>query len=354
MPPTCSTSNSGRACRRLQRDADRSGRIRARAIGSTTPYSVPKCAPPSTGWPGRAGPTRCGRSPRCARSHLYWKYFGNTLLARNAGLRDRSPAAQPGGGATRLDRRRCGSRRPQLGGRQRSCADLDRTRQPGRSARPRPVIASRPWLSRPRGSAVRNGAAAAGARRSQPARRRAAAPPPRPCRASVCSLPPCDRARPRSRRGCSKIFSASLPWLSTNSAAASSVTPGRAGLAARFPGRVSSVSAPSCKLIVIVIDDDACPKRCMSAPAPPHGCAAASAWLNVDRRERRRPRIMSAAFSAIMITGALMLPPTRSGITEASTTRRPSTPRTRSCGSTTAISSLSRAHLAGAERVVQR
>ena len=39
-----------------------------------------------------------------------------------------------------------------------------------------------------------------------------------------------------------------------------------------------------------------------------------------------RPRIISAAFSAIMMTGALMLPPTRSGITEASTTRRPSTP----------------------------
>jgi hypothetical protein len=34
-----------------------------------------------------------------------------------------------------------------------------------------------------------------------------------------------------------------------------------------------------------------------------------------------RPRTRSAAFSAIMITGALMLPPTKSGITGASTTR---------------------------------
>ncbi len=35
-----------------------------------------------------------------------------------------------------------------------------------------------------------------------------------------------------------------------------------------------------------------------------------------------QPRIRSAAFSAIMMIGALMWPPTRSGITEASTTRK--------------------------------
>jgi hypothetical protein len=37
-------------------------------------------------------------------------------------------------------------------------------------------------------------------------------------------------------------------------------------------------------------------------------------------------RIRSAAFSATMIVGALVLPETIAGITEASTTRRPSTP----------------------------
>lgn len=56
--------------------------------------------------------------------------------------------------------------------------------------------------------------------------------------------------------------------------------------------------------------------------------------------QRTTARIMSAAFSAIIIVGALVLPPTRVGMTEASTTRRPSMPRTRRLGSTTAISSV--------------
>ena len=49
--------------------------------------------------------------------------------------------------------------------------------------------------------------------------------------------------------------------------------------------------------------------------------------------------IKSAALSAIMMVGALVLPPTSIGMTEASTIRSPCSPRTRSFGSTTAVSS---------------
>ena len=48
-----------------------------------------------------------------------------------------------------------------------------------------------------------------------------------------------------------------------------------------------------------------------------------------------RLRIMSEAFSAIISTQALICAETRSGMTDASTTRRRSTPRTRSSGSVT-------------------
>ena len=53
----------------------------------------------------------------------------------------------------------------------------------------------------------------------------------------------------------------------------------------------------------------------------------------------------SAAFSATAMVGALVLPRGTDGKIDASTTRRPSTPRTRSSGSTTARSSTPIRHV---------
>ena len=58
-------------------------------------------------------------------------------------------------------------------------------------------------------------------------------------------------------------------------------------------------------------------EKCPGATEPPQAVAAASGT---------RPRIRSAAFSAIIIVGACVFERVIVGITEASTTRSPSTP----------------------------
>jgi len=61
---------------------------------------------------------------------------------------------------------------------------------------------------------------------------------------------------------------------------------------------------------------------------------------------RASSEIIAAPFSAIIMVGELVLPDVITGITEASTTRRPSRPNTRSRSSTTASGSLLRPILA--------
>ena len=63
--------------------------------------------------------------------------------------------------------------------------------------------------------------------------------------------------------------------------------------------------------------------------------------LDFKKKTESTPRIMSVAFSAIMITGAFMFPEMTFSIIEASTTRRPLMPRTLSSESTTAVLSFS-------------
>lgn len=69
------------------------------------------------------------------------------------------------------------------------------------------------------------------------------------------------------------------------------------------------------------------------------GISAENAVSLKDVLDFYRPKIISAAFSAIMIVGEFVLPDVIVGMTEASTTRRFSIPFTRKSGPTTAASS---------------
>ncbi len=68
------------------------------------------------------------------------------------------------------------------------------------------------------------------------------------------------------------------------------------------------------------------------------GYAEAVARMGAARCARSA-RISAAVLSAIMIIGEFGLPEVITGITDASTTRNPATPRTCKLGSTTAIGS---------------
>ena len=74
--------------------------------------------------------------------------------------------------------------------------------------------------------------------------------------------------------------------------------------------------------------------------AAPSGRAADRGRARRQAHGRRHARLIrSAARSATIIVGAFVLPPGITGNTDASATRRPATPRTRSSGSSTAWSS---------------
>ena len=138
------------------------------------------------------------------------------------------------------------------------------------------------------------------------------------------------RARPAALQGCRRA-GRQLPPATRKPRDASirSASPARpaAGFCATTPTRpIRKTSA----------------KWTRSSPTPMR--SPVTRWKTPTRRDgegmpQAPPVIIAAAFSAIIMVGALVLPATSLGITEASTTRRPSTPRTRNCGSTTEASS---------------
>ena len=79
--------------------------------------------------------------------------------------------------------------------------------------------------------------------------------------------------------------------------------------------------------------------RAASSP-PALASRGRSPRYNIAAGNGARPRITSAAFSATIMVGALVLHDGTNGITEASTTRRPSRPRNLSSGVVTASGPL--------------
>lgn len=86
--------------------------------------------------------------------------------------------------------------------------------------------------------------------------------------------------------------------------------------------------------------------RCASTDADAASSSmAANTKLNLIAILPQGRIIICATFSAIAMVGALVLPDTIDGMIDASTTRKPSMPRTRAAGSTTDAESLPMRHV---------